>query len=128
VVFGPLPGRGRRVWQPSQFRFRLLYSIPQICLEPRLWPNYAKSYAIGRDLLPPLVWESPSASLRNEALPSTTYNTNGLLLSKFKMTEGKEQNKERPAVPTSALMSTKTTRVEWPPKRRGKPATKKQSV
>lgn len=33
VVFGPLPGQGRRIWQPSQFRFRLVYSIPQTSLQ-----------------------------------------------------------------------------------------------
>lgn len=36
VVFGPMPGQGRRVWQLSQFRFRVLYSIPQISLSTHL--------------------------------------------------------------------------------------------
>jgi hypothetical protein len=57
VVFGPMPGQGRRVWQPSQFRFRVLYSIPQISLSTDLWPSRSgivKSYAIGRHPLPPL--------------------------------------------------------------------------
>jgi len=58
VVFGPMPGQGRRVWQLSQFRFRVLYSIPQISLSTNLWPSssgyHVKSYAIGRYPLPGL--------------------------------------------------------------------------
>ncbi|CAN9148697.1 unnamed protein product, partial [Alternaria alternata] len=58
VVFGPMPGQGRRVWQLSQFRFRVLYSIPQISLSTDLWPYgsgyHVKSYAIGRHPLPGL--------------------------------------------------------------------------
>ncbi|PQE07251.1 hypothetical protein CJF31_00004971 [Rutstroemia sp. NJR-2017a BVV2] len=57
VVFGPMPGQGRRVWQLSQFRFRVLYSIPQISLSADLWPSdsgLVKSYAIGRHPLPRL--------------------------------------------------------------------------
>ncbi|KAL9633808.1 MAG: hypothetical protein Q9204_003250 [Flavoplaca sp. TL-2023a] len=37
VVYGPLPGRGRRVWQPGQFRFRVIYTLPQLRLEKSLW-------------------------------------------------------------------------------------------
>ncbi len=57
VVFGPLPGQGRRVWELSQFRFRVVYSIPQISLDTRLWPEnppHIRSYAIGQHELPPL--------------------------------------------------------------------------
>lgn len=57
VVFGPLPGQGYRVWQFSQFRFRVLYSIPQINLEADLWPMespHIKSYATGEEMLPNL--------------------------------------------------------------------------
>jgi hypothetical protein len=58
VVFGPMPGQGRRVWQLSQFRFRVLCSIPQISLSTDLWPSdsgyQVKSYAIGRHPLPAL--------------------------------------------------------------------------
>jgi hypothetical protein len=57
VVFGPLPGQGRRVWQLSQFRFRVVYSIPQISLDTKLWPEqppHIRSYAIGRHELPRL--------------------------------------------------------------------------
>ena len=57
VVFGPLPGQGRRVWQLSQFRFRVVYSIPQISLDTNLWPTqppHIRSYAIGRYELPRL--------------------------------------------------------------------------
>ncbi|KAI8626647.1 hypothetical protein F5Y19DRAFT_217035 [Xylariaceae sp. FL1651] len=56
VVFGPIPGQGRRVWQFSRFRFRVIYSIPQISLDTRLWPSggvHMKSHAIGRYELPP---------------------------------------------------------------------------
>ncbi|KAF4335801.1 hypothetical protein FBEOM_10327, partial [Fusarium beomiforme] len=55
VVFGPFPGHGYRIWQFSQFRFRVLYSIPQINLETDLWPEespHIKSYAIGQNYLP----------------------------------------------------------------------------
>ena len=37
VVYGKLPGQGHRLWQFSQFRFRVVYSIPQITLSPNLW-------------------------------------------------------------------------------------------
>lgn len=37
VVYGKLPGQGHRIWQYSQFRFRVVYSIPQISLSPSLW-------------------------------------------------------------------------------------------
>lgn len=39
VVFGPMPGQGRRVWEPSQFRFRVLYSMPRISLRCHLYPD-----------------------------------------------------------------------------------------
>lgn len=57
VVFGPMPGQGRRVWHFSQFRFRVIYSIPQISLESHLWPSggaHMKSHAVGQHELPPL--------------------------------------------------------------------------
>ncbi len=41
VVFGGLPGQGRRIWQASQFRFRVVYKVPQIGLSPQLWPSSA---------------------------------------------------------------------------------------
>ncbi|KAK4163207.1 hypothetical protein QBC43DRAFT_320176 [Cladorrhinum sp. PSN259] len=69
VVFGPMPGQGRRVWQLSQFRFRVLYSIPQISIKSSLWPvggGLAKSYAIGRLPLPLL--ESAPKSIGKRAL------------------------------------------------------------
>lgn len=37
VVYGKMPGQGRRVWQFSQFRFRVVYCIPQISLPSSLW-------------------------------------------------------------------------------------------
>lgn len=55
VVFADLPGEGRRVWQMSQFRFRVVYSIPQISLPNRFWPpNWSVSYKEGRNQLPEL--------------------------------------------------------------------------
>ncbi|KAB5542494.1 hypothetical protein GE09DRAFT_244276 [Coniochaeta sp. 2T2.1] len=41
VVFGDLPRHGRRVWQMSQLRFRVVYEIPQVGTDPRLWPSSA---------------------------------------------------------------------------------------
>ncbi|MCJ1399892.1 hypothetical protein MMC11_003095 [Xylographa trunciseda] len=37
VVYGRMPGQGRRVWDYPQFRFRVVYSIPQITLDSGLW-------------------------------------------------------------------------------------------
>ena len=37
VVYNRMPGQGHRIWQFSQFRFRVVYSIPQIHLLPDLW-------------------------------------------------------------------------------------------
>ncbi|KAI1159133.1 hypothetical protein F5B18DRAFT_39789 [Nemania serpens] len=58
VVYGPvMPGQGRRVWLFSQFRFRVIYSIPQISLDAHLWPSggaHLKSHAIGELELPSL--------------------------------------------------------------------------
>ena len=39
TVYGMLPGRGRRVWKSNQFRFRVIYTLPQIRLEQHFWPN-----------------------------------------------------------------------------------------
>lgn len=38
-VFGPMPGGGRRVWSLRQFRFRIIYEIPQIKLPSDWWPT-----------------------------------------------------------------------------------------
>ncbi|OBT38595.1 hypothetical protein VE00_11177 [Pseudogymnoascus sp. WSF 3629] len=55
VVFGDMPGRGHRVWQMSQFRFRVVYSIPQISLAGQLWPgNWPMTFKKGRHRLPNL--------------------------------------------------------------------------
>jgi hypothetical protein len=55
VVFADMPGQGRRIWQASQFRFRVVYSIPQISLPNRFWPpNWSVSYKEGRHSLPNL--------------------------------------------------------------------------
>ncbi|CAO1596949.1 hypothetical protein XANCAGTX0491_000776 [Xanthoria calcicola] len=37
VVYNQMPGQGHRIWRYSQFRFRVVYSIPQIHLLPELW-------------------------------------------------------------------------------------------
>jgi len=53
VVYGKMPGRGRRVWEYSQFRFRVVYSVPQISLRPELWKESLTKYvAYERGLLP----------------------------------------------------------------------------
>ncbi|KAI6781659.1 uncharacterized protein J7T54_003924 [Emericellopsis cladophorae] len=78
VVYGPMPGQGRRVWQMSQFRFRVLYSMPQISLDPRHW-GYGggvirRSRAIGEHSLPYLgalgaLTEAGSGHARNGINP-----------------------------------------------------------
>ncbi|RFU27763.1 hypothetical protein B7463_g8578, partial [Scytalidium lignicola] len=77
VVYGPMPGQGHRIWQLSQFRFRVIYSIPQISLRADLWPTktpFVKSYAVGEHPLPPMsgadiadLSSPPWYSLRNLA-------------------------------------------------------------
>ncbi|KAL8750694.1 MAG: hypothetical protein Q9199_006904 [Rusavskia elegans] len=37
TVYGSLPGRGRRIWQANQFRFRVVYTLPQLRLERGFW-------------------------------------------------------------------------------------------
>lgn len=37
VVYGKMPGQGHRVWEYSQFRFRIVYSVPRIGLIKELW-------------------------------------------------------------------------------------------
>lgn len=39
IVVGPMPGGARRVWSMRQFRFRVLYTIPQISIPAHLWPS-----------------------------------------------------------------------------------------
>lgn len=53
VVYGKMPGKGRRVWEYSQFRFRVVYSVPQISLRPSLWMDSLPQYTgFERGLLP----------------------------------------------------------------------------
>lgn len=53
VVFSDMPGQGHRIWQASQFRFRVVYSIPQISLPNDLWPrNWSVSHKDRRHSLP----------------------------------------------------------------------------
>ncbi|KAK3682818.1 hypothetical protein B0T22DRAFT_295024 [Podospora appendiculata] len=76
VVFGPLPGQGHRIWQPTQFRFRVIYSLPQINLQADLWPggvgSITKSYSIGKDPLPPL---ANARTTGQDALVAASYNS-----------------------------------------------------
>ena len=39
TVYGMLPGRGRRIWQTDQFRFRVVYTLPQLRLERGIWED-----------------------------------------------------------------------------------------
>lgn len=39
VVYGKMPGQGHRIWEFSQFRLRVVYSIPQIMLPSSLWSD-----------------------------------------------------------------------------------------
>lgn len=49
VVYGGLPGQGHRQWKMSQFRFRVVYQVPQLVLEPYMWPpNAAPSFTSTR--------------------------------------------------------------------------------
>lgn len=41
VVYNQMPGQGHRIWQFSQLRFRVVYSIPQVRLLPDLWLSTA---------------------------------------------------------------------------------------
>lgn len=41
VVYGPMPGQGRRIWEAAQFRFRVVYSIPHISLPAKIFPRVA---------------------------------------------------------------------------------------
>lgn len=53
VVFGVLPGKGRRIWEASQFRFRVVYSIPQVGIADDLWPaDVARSFSDLDESLP----------------------------------------------------------------------------
>ncbi|OAP54261.1 hypothetical protein AYL99_11362 [Fonsecaea erecta] len=58
VVYGKMPGQGRRVWEYSQFRFRVVYSMPQVGLRPSLWfdmlPQQQSYYSKGHLPLPDL--------------------------------------------------------------------------
>lgn len=57
VVYGKMPGQGRRVWEGSQFRFRVVYLVPQISLRPSLWMDglsHHSSYTKGHLPLPDL--------------------------------------------------------------------------
>ena len=45
VVYGKMPGKGRRVWEFAQFRFRIVYSIPQLSLRSSLWLQGLSHYS-----------------------------------------------------------------------------------
>ena len=42
VVYGKMPGQGHRVWEFSQFRFRIVYSVPKIGLANESWLQASK--------------------------------------------------------------------------------------
>ncbi|KAJ9606034.1 hypothetical protein H2200_009883 [Cladophialophora chaetospira] len=57
VVYGKMPGRGRRIWTFTQFRFRVVYSMPQVSLRTSLWidslphsPSFTKGHLPVPDL------------------------------------------------------------------------------
>lgn len=57
VVYGKMPGQGHRVWEFSQFRFRVIYSVPQVSLRSSLWSynlSYQQAYPKGHLPLPDL--------------------------------------------------------------------------
>lgn len=49
TVYGPLPGRGRRVWIWRQLRYKVLYSSPHISLTAELWPEIFQSSRLGSE-------------------------------------------------------------------------------
>ncbi|KAL8898330.1 MAG: hypothetical protein Q9207_006757 [Kuettlingeria erythrocarpa] len=66
VVYNRMPGQGHRVWQFSQFRFRIVYSIPQVRLHPDLWRSTATpapSLPLDAARLPDLTLPKSEASL-----------------------------------------------------------------
>jgi len=73
VVFGDLPGHGRRVWEMSQLRFRVVYEIPQIGIAPELWPSSATASLARRETTLGNVIrnKSKSASPESSLLPLT---------------------------------------------------------
>src|SRR5438552_2496076 len=81
VVYGDMPGQGRRVWQFSQFRFRVIYQIPQISLPDTFWPAIlAQSFnGLGEEKRLPLLFKGidsfSGCSLSRKTLfaPSTSY-------------------------------------------------------
>lgn len=68
VVYGKLPGQGHRVWQFSQFRFRVVYSIPQISLSPNLWIGISSKARTADIASPPLPSLKVSESKTNGTL------------------------------------------------------------
>lgn len=77
VVYGKMPGRGRRVWEYSQFRFRVVYSVPQISLRPDLWKDSLAQYvSYERGLLPlPDLHHNVRVLDAHSSLPQTSART-----------------------------------------------------
>src|SRR6266536_4003340 len=49
TVYGPLPGKGRRVWKWRQMRFKVFYASPHISLTAELWPEMYRASCGGSD-------------------------------------------------------------------------------
>jgi hypothetical protein len=61
IVFGSLPGGGKRIWVGRQLRFKVVYSMPQISIDARLWAlnpvqpaGYLDDGIVTKDVLPEL--------------------------------------------------------------------------
>lgn len=50
TVYGPLPGKGRRVWKWRQMRFKVFYASPHISLTVELWPGMYRASCGGSDI------------------------------------------------------------------------------
>lgn len=67
VVFGNLPGQGRRIWQKSQFRFRVVYALPQLSLPEICWELPNSCFQGG-------AWVRPSSCLHQILKPACAKN------------------------------------------------------
>ncbi len=66
VVYGPLPGRGKREFVWRQLRFKVVFFVPQVSLSERLWPNMtdqSPSYSPSTKSLAPIVQKQWSPTI-----------------------------------------------------------------